>query len=332
MCKNNIFDLLKPKLINVKKVNDLRSKVILEPLEKGFGHTLGNALRRILLSYIPGYAVCEVEIDGILHEYSSKNGVKEDILEILLNIKELAIKMNNIYESSIYIYKTGICTVKASDIEHDKNLEIINKDHVICNITDKDTSIKIKMKVKYGFGYVPAYRNTKTEHDIKSTGILKLDTYYSPIEKVSYSVESARLKQRTDLDRLVMDIETNGTINPEDSVKMAANILANQLNSFINFKDLSEKKEKKEKEKINPILFKSVEDLELTVRSANCLKTESIKYIGDLVQKTESELLKTPNLGRKSLNEIKDILSKYNLSLGTFLKNWKKILKNYLKK
>ncbi|QJC35322.1 DNA-directed RNA polymerase subunit alpha [Enterobacteriaceae endosymbiont of Donacia proxima] len=325
MDQNSVTEFLKPKLVDIQHINKSTVRVTLEPLERGFGHTLGNALRRILLSSMPGYAVTEVEIEGILHEYSTKEGIKEDIIEILLNLKQLAIKIeNNKKEIILTLNKKGIGIVKASDINHGSDIKIINQDHIICHITNINASINITMKIELGRGYIAAH--TRINNDIQNNakiGRLLLDASFSPIKRIIYNVESARVKQRTDLDKLIIEIETNGTIDPEQAIRKAATILAKQLESFVNLEDFKKEKEiKEEKPKFDPILLRSVDDLELTVRSANCLKTEFIHLIGDLVQKTEVELLKTPNLGKKSLTEIKDILASRGLSLGMRLDNW----------
>lgn len=317
--------LLKPNIVDVEQVRNTYFKVIIEPLERGFGHTIGNALRRILLSSIPGYAVTEVQIKGILHEYSAKSGIKEDVLTILLHIKELAIKLNNKDKAILQIQKSGVCAVQASDIVHDGSVVIINPNHVICHLTDPAASIEMIMKVDKGIGYVPASSRIASQDVNKNIGFISLDTCYSPIERIAYFVEPARLKQRTDLDKLIIEIETNGTIDPEEAVRRAATILSEQISAFVDLDFLTKKPVVEVKEKkpdFDPILLKSVDDLELTVRSANCLKTEMINYIGDLVQKSESELLKAPNLGKKSLTEIKEILSLKGLSLGMRIKNW----------
>ncbi|QJC34141.1 DNA-directed RNA polymerase subunit alpha [Enterobacteriaceae endosymbiont of Donacia cinerea] len=332
MDQNSVTEFLKPRLVNIEHTNINTIKVTLEPLERGFGHTLGNALRRILLSSIPGYAVTEVEIEGILHEYSIKEGIKEDIIEILLNLKKLAVKIeNNKKEVNLTLKKTGIGIVKASDIDHGNDVEIINKEHIICNITNVNTSINMKIKIELGRGYVAAHtkinnNNFQNDHKI---GRLLVDASYSPIKKIIYNVEAARVAQRTDLDKLIIEMETNGTIDPEQAIRKAATILSEQLASFVNLQDIKQEKViKEEKPEFDPILLHSVDDLELTVRSANCLKTELIHLIGDLVQRTEVELLKTPNLGKKSLTEIKDILASRGLSLGMRLDNWPPVINN----
>ncbi|WP_367670594.1 DNA-directed RNA polymerase subunit alpha [Sodalis-like secondary symbiont of Drepanosiphum platanoidis] len=321
--QNSLTNFLKPRLVGIEQISLTHSKVTLEPLERGFGHTLGNALRRILLSSMPGCAVTEVEIDDILHEYSSKDGIKEDIIEILLNLKSLAIK---IYEKDVVtlnLKKSGCCIVTANDIIHNNNVDILNKDHIICNLTHKNSSINMRIKVQRGRGYDPAsLRIISEENNTKSIGRLLVDACYSPIERISYNVEAARVENRTDLDKLIMEIETNGTIDPEEAIRRAATILSEQLESFIDLKDIRQQEIIEKKPDFDPILLRPVDDLELTVRSANCLKTEMIHYIGDLIQRTEVELLKTPNLGKKSLTEIKDVLALRGLSLGMKIENW----------
>ncbi|CAL4323062.1 DNA-directed RNA polymerase subunit alpha [Buchnera aphidicola] len=319
---DSLINFLKPRLVDIKQFNKNHAKVTLEPLERGFGHTLGNALRRILLSSMPGCAVTEVEIDGVLHEYSSKDGIKEDVLEILLNLRELAVKIHDKNKSYLTLKKKGFGVVTASDFICDSNVEIIKLDHIICHLTHKSSSISMKVKVERGRGYVLASSKIIQKKNSLKIGRLLLDASYSPINRISYSVEAARVEQRTDLDKLIIEMETNGTIEPEEAIRRSATILSDQLESFIDLRDVCEPLEKLQKPEFSPILLRPVDDLELTVRSANCLKAESIHYIGDLVQKTEIELLKTPNLGKKSLMEIKDILASHNLSLGSKLENW----------
>ncbi len=320
------LEFLKPKLVNIENVSKTYSRLVLEPLEKGFGYTLGNALRRILLSSISGYAVTEVEIDGVLHEYSVKDGLLEDIIEVLLNLKKLSIKFNgDIEEAVLFLNKSGIGPVLASDLTCDYDFDLVNPNHIICHLTHKNASINMRIYIKLGIGYVPAASRIKEFKEINDTlkvGRLFIDALYSPIERISYKIESTRVKQRVDLDKLIIDVYTNGTIKPEFAIKEAATILVNQLSSFINLNNKNIEKVKKDKLSFDPILLSLVDDLELTVRSANCLKAESIHYIGDLVQKTEIELLKTPNLGKKSLSEIKDILLSKGLTLGMKIKNW----------
>jgi len=316
-----VKDFLKPNLVGIEQVNATRAKVTLEPLERGFGHTLGNALRRILLSSMPGAAVTEVEIDGVQNEYSIKEGVQEEILEILLNLKGLAVKLEGKNEVLVNLTKSGAGPVIAADITHDSDLEIVNPEHVICHLTG-NTEISMRIKIELGRGYVPASSRIHSEEDKSANGRLFVDATFSPVERIAYSVEAARVEQRTDLDKLVIDMETDGTLEPEEAIRQAAMILAGQLDAFVDERIISAPVEVEEKPEFDPILLRPVNDLELTVRSANCLKAESIYYIGDLVQRTEVELLKMPNLGRKSLTEIKDDLVSRGLYLGMRLENW----------
>jgi len=316
-----VKDFLKPNLVGIEQVNATRAKVTLEPLERGFGHTLGNALRRILLSSMPGAAVTEVEIDGVQNEYSTKEGVQEEILEILLNLKGLAVKLEGKNEVLVNLTKSGAGPVIAADITHDSDLEIVNPEHVICHLTG-NTEISMRIKIELGRGYVPASSRIHSEEDKSANGRLFVDATFSPVERIAYSVEAARVEQRTDLDKLVIDMETDGTLEPEEAIRQAAMILAGQLDAFVDERIISAPVEVEEKPEFDPILLRPVNDLELTVRSANCLKAESIYYIGDLVQRTEVELLKMPNLGRKSLTEIKDDLVSRGLYLGMRLENW----------
>ena len=320
--QGSVTEFLKPHLVNIEQISLTHAKVTLEPLERGFGHTLGNALRRILLSSMPGCAVTEVEIDGVLHEYSSKEGVQEDILEVLLNLKGLAVKVQNKDDIVLTLTKSGIGPVVAADITHDGDVEIVNSNHVICHLTDKNASINMRIRVQRGRGYVPASARVHTQDDDRPIGRLLVDARFSPIDRIAYNVEAARVEQRTDLDKLVIEMETNGTIDPEEAIRRAATILAEQLDAFVDLRDVRQPEVKEEKPEFDPILLRPVDDLELTVRSANCLKAETIHYIGDLVQRTEVELLKTPNLGKKSLTEIKDVLASRGLSLGMRLENW----------
>ncbi|MDD2166754.1 DNA-directed RNA polymerase subunit alpha [Glaesserella parasuis] len=320
--QGSVTEFLKPHLVNIEQISSTHAKVTLEPLERGFGHTLGNALRRILLSSMPGCAVTEVEIDGVLHEYSSKEGVQEDILEVLLNLKGLAVKVQNKDDIILTLTKSGIGPVTAADITHDGDVEIVNPDHVICNLTDKNASISMRIRVQRGRGYVPASARVHTQDDDRPIGRLLVDARFSPVDRIAYNVEAARVEQRTDLDKLVIEMETNGTLDPEEAIRRAATILAEQLAAFVDLRDVRQPEVKEEKPEFDPILLRPVDDLELTVRSANCLKAETIHYIGDLVQRTEVELLKTPNLGKKSLTEIKDVLASRGLSLGMSLENW----------
>ena len=320
--QGSVTEFLKPRLVDIEQISSTHAKVILEPLERGFGHTLGNALRRILLSSMPGCAVTEVEIDGVLHEYSSKEGVQEDILEVLLNLKGLAVKVQNKDDVILTLNKSGIGPVVAADITYDGDVEIVNSSHVICHLTDENASINMRIRVQRGRGYVPASARTHSQNEDRPIGRLLVDACYSPVDRIAYNVEAARVEQRTDLDKLVIELETNGTIDPEDAIRRAATILAEQLDAFVDLRDVRQPEIKEEKPEFDPILLRPVDDLELTVRSANCLKAETIHYIGDLVQRTEVELLKTPNLGKKSLTEIKDVLASRGLSLGMRLENW----------
>ncbi|MEP1471858.1 MAG: DNA-directed RNA polymerase subunit alpha [Halieaceae bacterium] len=316
-----VNEFLTPRVINVDEKTNTRAQVTLEPLERGFGHTLGNALRRILLSSMPGCAITEVEIDGVLHEYSAIEGVQEDVIEILLNLKGVALVMNGKDEAELTLTKKGSGAVTAGDIQVDHDIEIRNPDHVICNLNDK-SEISMKLTIARGRGYSPADSRENPEEETRSIGRLQLDATFSPIHRVSYVVEAARVEQRTDLDKLVLDLETNGTIDPEEAIRRAATILQQQLAVFVDLESDSESESVIEEDEVDPILLRPVDDLELTVRSANCLKAENIYYIGDLVQRTEVELLKTPNLGKKSLTEIKDVLASRGLSLGMRLDNW----------
>ena len=319
--QGSVTEFLRPRLVGIETVSATRAKVTLEPLERGFGHTLGNALRRILLSSMPGCAVTEVEIDGVLHEYSSKEGVQEDIIEILLNLKGLAISLEGKNEAVITLTKSGEGPVTAADIQHDGDVEIANPGHVICNLTG-DGSISMRIKIEMGRGYVPASVRRDAEDEDRAIGRLLVDASFSPVVRIAYDVDSARVEQRTDLDKLVLDMETNGTLDPAEAIRRASTILAEQLDAFVELRDIKEVEQVEAKPLFDPILLRPVDDLELTVRSANCLKAEAIQYIGDLVQRAEVELLKTPNLGKKSLTEIKDVLASRGLSLGMRLENW----------
>ncbi|HHO59346.1 MAG TPA: DNA-directed RNA polymerase subunit alpha, partial [Thiotrichales bacterium] len=287
---------------------------------RGFGHTLGNALRRILLSSIEGSAIIEVQIEGVVHEYSALEGVQEDVLEILLNLKGVALVMHSNEEQTITLSKSGAGVVTAGDIETGHDIEIMNPDHVIANVNG-DGNLNITMKVVKGRGYQPS--NTRnTDSDSAAIGTLQLDASFSPIRRVSYNVENARVAQSTNLDKLIIDLQTNGTVDPEEAIRTAATILQAQLSSFVNLQSMEDEVAEDEEADIDPILLRPVDELELTVRSANCLKAENIYYIGDLIQRTEVELLRTPNLGKKSLTEIKDVLASHGLSLGIQLDNW----------
>lgn len=322
--QSTITGLLRPQLVEVVSKSPYHSKIVIEPLERGFGHSLGNALRRVLLSSIPGCAVTDIEIDGVLHEYTTIEGVQEDVIDILLNLKKLAVILHSKDEAELILKKSGAGEVKAGDITLPHDVEIINSDLVIANLTQAGV-LSMKIRVRRGRGYEPV-STRKSSPDFNATiGALQLDASYSPIVKVSYHVESTRVEQRTNLDKLIIDLETNGTVDPEETIKLAATILHDQLSVFVDFEKVKERPEKENisaEDAFDPILLRPVDDLELTVRSANCLKAENIFYIGDLIQRTEVELLKTPNLGKKSLTEIKDILALKGLSLGMRLENW----------
>jgi len=322
---DSVTDFLKPRIVNVEKLSPRRSRVSLEPLERGYGHTLGNALRRILLSSLAGSAVVDVEIEGVLHEYSAIDGVQEDVLDILLNLKGLAVILHEREDATLTVNVTGPVTVTAADIQLPHDVEITNPDHVIAHVSEKG-ALNMSIHVQRGRGYQPASARENTAGEDRPIGHLQLDASFSPINRVSYSVEAARVEQRTDLDRLIVELETNGTVDPEEAVRRAGTILADQLSAFIYLDEtIANKPQEKPDEQspqIDPILLRPVDDLELTVRSANCLKAENIFLIGDLVQRTEVELLKTPNLGKKSLTEIKDVLATRGLSLGQRLENW----------
>ena len=319
--QNSVNEFLTPRVIKVDEKSQTRALVTLEPLERGFGHTLGNALRRILLSSMPGCAVTEVEIDGVLHEYSAIEGVQEDVIEILLNLKGVALVMNGKDEAELTLTASGAGVVTAGDIQTDHDIEIRNPEHVICTVTGEQP-LMIRVVAQRGRGYSPADSRADGDEETRSIGRLQLDASFSPIRRVSYVVDSARVEQRTDLDKLVIDLETNGTIDPEEAIRRAATILQQQLAVFVDLEGQTQAAAADAADEVDPILLRPVDDLELTVRSANCLKAENIYYIGDLVQRTEVELLKTPNLGKKSLTEIKDVLASRGLSLGMRLENW----------
>lgn len=319
--QGSVTEFLKPRLADVSSRSPRHARVVLEPLERGFGHTLGNALRRVLLSSMPGAAVVEAEIDGVLHEYTTMEGVQEDVIDVLLNLKQLAIRMHNRTEAVLTLAKKGPGVVTAGDIQLDHDVEIVNPELVIAHLT-KQGELKMKLKVKMGRGYQPANQRYTFEEESRPIGRLQLDATFSPVRRVSYTVESARVEQRTDLDKLIIDLETDGTLDPEDAIRRAATILHEQLSAFVDLQALSKSRGKSDASQFDPLLLKPVDELELTVRSANCLKAENIQYIGDLVQRTEVELLKTPNLGKKSLTEIKEVLAENGLSLGMKLENW----------
>jgi DNA-directed RNA polymerase subunit alpha len=317
--------LLKPKTIQVEQLAPNKAKVTLEPFERGYGHTLGNALRRVLLSSMVGYSATEVTIAGVLHEYSSIDGVQEDVVNILLNLKGVVFKLHNRDEVTLSLRKDGEGPVLASDIQTPHDVEIINPDHVIAHLS-QGGKLDMQIKVEKGRGYVPGTMRRYADEPTKSIGRIVLDASFSPVKRVSYTVESARVEQRTDLDKLLIEIETNGAITAEDAVRASAKILVEQLAVFAQLEggELAafDAPAPRSAQQFDPILLRPVDELELTVRSANCLKAENIYYIGDLIQRTENELLKTPNLGRKSLNEIKEVLASRGLTLGMKLESW----------
>jgi DNA-directed RNA polymerase subunit alpha len=312
--------LLKPRIVDVQNLSPLHAKVTMEPFERGYGHTLGNALRRVLLSSMPGFAPTEVQIAGVVHEYSTLDGVREDVVDLLLNLKGVVFRLHNRHDAIVALKKKGEGTVTAADIEVSHDVEVVNPEHVIAHIA-AGGKLEMQIKIESGRGYVPGNLRYVPE-ETKSIGRIILDASYSPVRRVSYSVDAARVEQRTDLDKLILDIETNGVIEPEEAVRYAARILVEQLSVFAQLEGTTLPTEEKKTIAPDPILLRPVDDLELTVRSANCLKAENIYYIGDLIQRTETELLKTPNLGRKSLNEIKEVLASRGLTLGMKLENW----------
>ncbi|MGQ3002635.1 MAG: DNA-directed RNA polymerase subunit alpha [Hydrogenophaga sp.] len=317
-------NLLKPKTINVEQVSTNRAKVTLEPFERGYGHTLGNALRRVLLSSMTGHAPTEVTIAGVVHEYSSIDGVQEDVVNMLLNLKGVVFKLHNRDEVTLSLRKDGEGVVTAADIQTPHDVEIVNPEHVIATLS-AGAKLDMQIKVEKGRGYVPGSLR-RNDDQTRSIGRIVLDASFSPVKRVSYTVESARVEQRTDLDKLVLEIETNGSIGPEEAVRASAKILVEQLAVFAQLEGVElsafDAPAQRSSQQFDPILLRPVDELELTVRSANCLKAENIYYIGDLIQRTENELLKTPNLGRKSLNEIKEVLASRGLTLGMKLENW----------
>ena len=317
-------NLLKPKTINVEQISTNRAKVTLEPFERGYGHTLGNALRRVLLSSMVGHAPTEVTIAGVVHEYSSIDGVQEDVVNMLLNLKGVVFKLHNRDEVTLSLRKDGEGLVTAADIQTPHDVEIVNPGHVIATLS-AGAKLDMQIKVEKGRGYVPGSLR-RNDDQSRSLGRIVLDASFSPIKRVSYNVESARVEQRTDLDKLVLEIETNGSIGPEEAVRASAKILVEQLAVFAQLEGVElaafDAPAQRSSQQFDPILLRPVDELELTVRSANCLKAENIYYIGDLIQRTENELLKTPNLGRKSLNEIKEVLASRGLTLGMKLENW----------
>ena len=322
----DLQEVLTPKSIKIDVVGKNHVKVTLEPFDAGFGHTLGNALRRVLLSSMPGAAPVEVRIDGVVHEYSTVDGVQEDVLELLMNIKGIAFKLHGKEEVVLNLNVSGPKEIRAKDIELPHDVEIINPDHIIGNLVD-GASFKAQIKVRLGRGLEASdLREVPQLSEEDDTGIdigaLKLDASYSPVLKVAYMVERARVEKKTNLDKLIIDMLTNGTVEPEAVIREAATILQKQLSPFVSLQHEELSDAKPEHPEYDPVLLRSVDDLELTVRSANCLKAENIYFIGDLVQRSEVELLKTPNLGKKSLTEIKMVLAARSLSLGMKLEDW----------
>lgn len=342
--------MLKPRLVEVENIGPNHARVVMEPFERGYGHTLGNALRRVLLSSMVGYAPTEVQIAGVVHEYSTVDGLREDVVDLLLNLKGVVFKLHNRNEVFLTLRKETPGPVVAGDIDLPHDVELVNPEHVLATLTEGG-KLDMQIKVEKGRGYVPG--TMRSLGDTKTIGRIVLDASFSPVRRVSYAVESARVEQRTDLDRLLIDIETNGVISPDEAVRRSAGILVEQLRVFAAVEGIEQEGDviRFPGDKsypgaapaqpfdrggeapsspvsggsgpgIDPILLRPVDDLELTVRSANCLKAENIYYIGDLIQRTENELLKTPNLGRKSLNEIKEVLASRGLTLGMRLDDW----------
>ncbi len=314
-------EFLKPRSVKVTETGTRQARIVIEPFERGFGHTLGNALRRVLLSSLPGCAVTEVEIDGVLHEYTSIEGVLEDVVDILLNLKLVAIQMHSRESVELRLQKKGPGPVTAGDIQLDHDVVIVNPGLVIATLT-KPVSLNMTLKVERGRGYRPAVQRADFDEQTRPIGRLQLDASFSPVRRVTYAVEAARVEQRTDLDKLILDIETNGTIDPEEAIRRAGSILKDQLTVFVDLEGQGESPSRESGPAPDPILLRPVDELELTVRSANCLKAENIHYIGDLVQRTEVELLRTPNLGKKSLTEIKEVLESHGLTLGMRVDGW----------
>jgi len=317
----DINEFLKPRTVRVQSQTENKARLVIEPFERGFGHTLGNALRRVLLSSMPGCAVTEVDIDGVLHEYTTIEGVQEDVVEILLNLKELAIRMHTRDRAELILHKSGSGAVTASDIVTDHDIEVVNPDLVIANLTSTG-ELKMNLVVERGRGYRPAVQLVNLEEHSGRIGQLQLDASFTPVRRVSYIIEAARVEQRTNLDKLLIDIETNGTIDPEEAIRRAGSILKDQLDVFVDLQGQDEAAAAAAESHVDPVLMRPVDELELTVRSANCLKAENINYIGDLIQRTEVELLRTPNLGKKSLTEIKEVLESHGLALGMRVANW----------
>ena len=319
--QESITEFLKPRSVRVQSESATRARIIIEPFERGFGHTLGNALRRVLLSSMPGAAIVEAEIEGVLHEYTSIEGVQEDVVEILLNLKDVALRMHARDRAELTLAKKGPGPVKAGDIMRDHDVEVVNPELVIANLTSAG-ELKMVLTVERGRGYRPAVQPQEEEGQSTQIGRLRLDASFSPIRRVTYTVEAARVEQRTNLDKLIMDVDTNGTIDPEEAIRRAGAILKDQLAVFVDLQGEDQVSTGASDTQVDPLLLRPVDELELTVRSANCLKAENINYIGDLIQRTEVELLRTPNLGKKSLTEIKEVLESHGLALGMRVENW----------
>lgn len=321
MSNDFYHDFLRPSQLRVTEVRRHVSQIVLEPLEQGFGHTLGNALRRILLSSMPGAAVIEAEIKGVTHEYAAISGVAEDVMDILLNLKNIAIKLHERSEVVLRLHKKGMGPVTAGDIQLEHDVKVINPELVLANITDENAELDMNLTIRAGRGYEPASVRKLEEGD-ERVSVLRLDASYSPVKRVSYKVDNARVEQRTNLDKLTIDLETNGVLTPDEAIRYAATILQQQLIAFVDTSYEERTVVDEQVHTMHPLLVRPVDDLELTVRAANCLKAENIYYIGDLVQRTENDLLKTPNLGKKSLTEIKVVLESKNLSLGMAVDGW----------
>jgi len=320
MIQKNWQELIKPNKLDVVSSNQFKSVIVAEPLERGYGLTLGNALRRVLLSSLQGAAVTAVQIDGVLHEFSSITGVREDVTDIVLNVKEIALRMEGEGPKRMVVRKEGPGVVTAADIQTVGDVEILNPEHQICTL-DEGAEIRMELTVNTGKGYAPAERNRAEDAPI---GLIPVDSLFSPVRKVSYKIDKTREGQVLDYDKLTLTVETDGSVTPDDAVAYAARIMQDQLSIFVNFEEPQKEEVQEEVQELafNPALLKKVDELELSVRSANCLKNDNIVYIGDLIQKTEAEMLRTPNFGRKSLNEIKEVLSGMGLHLGMDVEDW----------
>lgn len=321
MISKNWQELIKPSKIDIKPGQDAekRATILVEPLERGFGITIGNALRRVLLSSLQGAAVTSIKLEGVVHEFDSIEGVREDMTDVVLNLKEVVMRANGVDRKRATINVKGPCVVTAGMIEAGADIEVINKDHVICYLNEGN-NFNAELVIEVGKGYVPASQNRPSDAPI---GVIPIDAIFSPVRQVSYKVENSRVGQVTDYDKLFLDVETDGTIDPEMAVALAARIMQDQLNTFISFEEThEEEQEEEEKLPFDRNLLRKVDELELSVRSQNCLKNDNIVYIGDLVRKSEGEMLKTPNFGRKSLNEIKEVLANMGLRFGMEVDGW----------